>query len=78
MWVGGEMNATCGLIPSTVKPFGYREPEEWRQMLLVNFYQLNEKSETIKLLAQIVCSFLVHFEIFSFSLSLPALQKRYV
>uniref|UniRef100_A0A0R3S577 SCP domain-containing protein n=1 Tax=Elaeophora elaphi TaxID=1147741 RepID=A0A0R3S577_9BILA len=35
MWVGGEMNATCGLIPSSEKPFGYHEPEEWRQMLFI-------------------------------------------
>ncbi|KAL4002087.1 hypothetical protein ACH3XW_2025 [Acanthocheilonema viteae] len=35
MWVGGEMNATCGLIPSTEKPFGYHEPEEWRRMLFI-------------------------------------------
>uniref|UniRef100_A0AAF5PRK2 Uncharacterized protein n=1 Tax=Wuchereria bancrofti TaxID=6293 RepID=A0AAF5PRK2_WUCBA len=33
MWVGGEMNASCGLIPSTDKPFGYHEPQEWRRML---------------------------------------------
>ncbi|CAG9540710.1 unnamed protein product [Cercopithifilaria johnstoni] len=44
MWVGGEMNATCGLIPSTEKPFGYHEPEEWRRMLFVSSYQLNEKN----------------------------------
>ncbi|VDM93881.1 unnamed protein product, partial [Onchocerca ochengi] len=34
MWVGGEMNATCGLIPLTDKTFGYQEPQEWRRMLL--------------------------------------------
>lgn len=37
MWVGGEMNATCGLIPSTEKPFGYHEPQKWRQMLFVSY-----------------------------------------
>uniref|UniRef100_A0A1I7VZK2 Uncharacterized protein n=1 Tax=Loa loa TaxID=7209 RepID=A0A1I7VZK2_LOALO len=35
MWVGGEMNATCGLIPSTDKRFGYLEPQEWRRMLFI-------------------------------------------
>lgn len=41
MWVGGEMNASCGLIPSTEKPFGYHEPHEWRRMLFVCFCQVN-------------------------------------
>ncbi|MCP9259002.1 hypothetical protein DINM_001385 [Dirofilaria immitis] len=35
MWIGGEMNATCGLIPLTEKIFGYRKPQEWRQMLFI-------------------------------------------
>uniref|UniRef100_A0A915Q6C4 t-SNARE coiled-coil homology domain-containing protein n=1 Tax=Setaria digitata TaxID=48799 RepID=A0A915Q6C4_9BILA len=33
MWVGGEMNATCGLVPPTEKPFGYHDPQQWRRML---------------------------------------------
>uniref|UniRef100_A0A183F180 Leishmanolysin-like peptidase n=1 Tax=Gongylonema pulchrum TaxID=637853 RepID=A0A183F180_9BILA len=35
MWTGGEMNATCGLIPPTEKPFGFLEPREWQMKLFV-------------------------------------------
>ncbi|VDM98568.1 unnamed protein product [Thelazia callipaeda] len=36
LWVGGEMNASCGLVPSSYKPFGYYKPQKWRQMLFVS------------------------------------------